>query len=149
MKIGKYEVTLIGIGLILLFVFVIGMQQGWFKEKVPDVKITPGGGNVDTDQNGAIAMAKYTRIAQTVRSNLVGINWTSGGFDNVCQALMPLTDNELSLVANEYNRMYRGESEYPSFRQAIEEEELGILWFESDNSICQSALLARFNTVGI
>ena len=78
----------------------------------------------------------------------MGTNYTGEGFRNVCAMLRGLSENELRLVVNEYDSLFRMQAEYPSLRSAIEGEVLGFLWWDSDNSICQDELLEKLNQIG-
>lgn len=153
MKLDLWTTIIIIAAMILVLILYVGTQKGWFKPSMPELDLKEGGGSVDTGANGSVNTARYTNIAAALRSNLYGVNASDEGMEQAFNAIDSLNDNELRLVNNEYNRLYKNEQYYKTLRDLVNNEwvscgEWYYFWYESDACIWRREILNRLNAIG-
>lgn len=158
MKLSKTEIYILVAVLVLIVLGFMAYRFGWF-DRNKDLRLKDGEGEVDKKPSGATDMTRYNSLARTTHDSLVGANYQSSYFYNIAQSLLALNKNELRLVNNAYNDMYRNDPEYNTLRAAINGEWQGYgfglfqctsgqLSDPNHNCYLQATLLQRLNQIG-
>lgn len=120
MKLDKWTVILVAFLTIALIIVFLGVKYGWF-ERNDKLNRVAGEGSVKEDDKGNVS-SEYARIAKYAHNQLWGTNWNIGSdvaWHDVVAQLYELNNNELRVVANEYERQFPDDG---TLRQLLKNE---------------------------
>jgi hypothetical protein len=121
-----------------------GYSKGWFAGANKGYNIDPGTAPDGTAPTANPNDPKYKNIATSFRNSMLENSTYSSIFLSGCDSLLRLTDADLILVSNAYNKMYVNE-DYNTLRAVLMQE--WTLW--SSTTAKRNELLARFNRINI
>lgn len=121
-----------------------GYSKGWFQGPNKGYNIKPETAPDGSTPTAAENDPKYKNLATNFRNSMLDNSTYWSIFQNGCDTLLRLSDADLILVSNAYNKMYVNE-DYNTLRAVLMQE--WVIWSGSVEK--RDQLVARFNKINI